>query len=130
MRPVGILLIAALLVLPGCSAMIACNGVDLQRLETSQEVHTQFGTPDTSEVVAGGWVEVFYTHRKIPDQNFDQDFWLRLTLTTCGLSEVVTCPYEACRAVQQIVLGSNLRITYDASGRVKKFEVDGQQIPW
>src|SRR5437870_1838 len=129
MRPACMLLIAALLVLPGCSMMIACSGVAPQDLETSQKVRTQFGTPDTSEVVEGGRVEVFHTHRKIPDQNYDQEVWLRVALTTFGLSEVVTCPYEACRAVQQIVLGCDLRVTYDAGGRVTKFEVDGQQIP-
>jgi hypothetical protein len=110
--------------------MIACSGEDLQVLETSQKVRTQFGTSDTSEVVEGGRVEVFHTHRKIPDQNYDQELWLRVAVTTLGLSEVVTCPYETCRAVLQIVLGCELRVTYDAGGRVTKFEVDGQQIPW
>ncbi len=128
MRSFCVLLTAMFLVLPGCSAVIARSGKDLRTVTTSQEVHAQFGTPDTSEVVEGNRVDVFHTRQKIAEQKYDGEVWTMCVGMTFGLFEVVAGPYEACRVVQHSVFGRDLHVTYDAGGNVTKFELDGQRI--
>jgi hypothetical protein len=129
MRPIYILLAISMVGSSGCSFMIAGAGTDLRSITTREEVHKQFGTPLTSEVIDGQSVETFHTRQKICEPIWASGMEMAVGMSI-GLAEIVCGPVEFVRLVQRTVLGQELNVIYDATGKVKRWELEPFSIDY
>jgi hypothetical protein len=125
MRPIYFLLAVSMICSSGCSFVIARAGIDLHSITTREEVHKQFGTPLTSEVIDGQSVETFHTRQKICETIWASGMEMAVGMSF-GLFELEAWPIEVVRLVQHTAFGQDLYVTYDTTGKVTKWERE----PW
>lgn len=117
MRYAGLVLVAALLPLTGCAAIINASGTDLEKLKTREEVHEKFGPPTTTGVENEHTYEEFHTRRKISGRMYGEGY-IMADVATLGLAELYMFPAELVKLTRDTIAGSTIRIRYDAEGNV------------
>jgi hypothetical protein len=127
MRWCWALLVGQAFLSSGCSGLIARSGEDVTNYSNREEVHHQFGMPNTTGTTNGVPFEEFQTRRKICEWKhayiFDLADW-----GTFGLTEFVFLPLELLDNGERIVMGKKVRITYDESGQVINVYLDGESL--
>jgi hypothetical protein len=115
----------------GCAGLVDSSGQDLLSVKTQQEMHAKLGEPASRGFEDEKSYEEYYTRRKIAaaDQRlFGGPGYAMGLFLTCGLSELVSFPYEVYLVGSRTISGQKVRVIYDRNGAIECVLLDGEPL--
>src|SRR5262249_53456120 len=94
------------------------------KMQSDAEVQNRLGTPTSSGTTEGKQYEDFHTHQKIaykPGAGYAMGF-----VMTLGLCDLILFPIEVVKASSEMIQGHDVRVIYEADGKVSAILVDGK----
>jgi hypothetical protein len=116
--------VAVALFMAGCASCIARCGCDPGKILTREQVRQTLGEPIASGGTSEEPYEEFHCHRKIAENLRGTVLWLA-AVYTLGLADLYYVPCEVVHFGEKTIAGWNVRIYYDATGKVTKYAIDG-----
>ncbi len=129
MRAASVLLTGAVLATTGCSLLVVNSGKNLGDLKTREQAHEVFGPPIAAGESDGQPYEEFASRRKVAEP-WQNEYLLIGYMATAGLGELIWFPKVLYREGRRVIVGQQIRVTYDASGAVAGVRIDGDPVPW
>src|SRR5947209_7778858 len=121
---------ACVLLSTGCAGLLSECGKDITKLTNRDDVHAQFGEPIASGVENAKvgheyavWEE-FHAQEIIANPYRGPGYGMGFMMSF-GLSELIFVPMELTRLTKAMLIGEDLRFSYDEAGRVSYATIDG-----
>jgi hypothetical protein len=117
----------------GCSALMSECGKDVSYLSTKEQVHALFGQPIASGQLfdqkgeAGSWEE-FHTRKIVANPLREDPCYGMSVIMTYGLGEILYDGQILSSWGKAIVIGNQLRFSYDPGGRLIYATIDEQRL--